>query len=120
MAPPTGPMTIETSAIPATHVRLLDRILSVCSAARGTRSSPFGQVFRSLVFMTSTTSASASTLAAFPVMVVCAFYVLVAHPGKGTYIYVAFALYRQLPELVPGAYRLLAALLSAGGRTDLK
>jgi hypothetical protein len=38
---------------------------------------------------------------------------LVAHPGKGTYIYVAFALHRQLPELVPGAYRLLANLLSA-------
>jgi hypothetical protein len=39
---------------------------------------------------------------------------VVAHPGKGTYIYVAYALYRQLPELVPGAYRLLANLLSAG------
>ena len=39
---------------------------------------------------------------------------LVAHPGKGTYIYVAYALYRQLPELIPGAYRLLANLLSAG------
>jgi LmbE family N-acetylglucosaminyl deacetylase len=39
---------------------------------------------------------------------------LVAHHGKGTYIYVAFALYRQLPELVPGSYRLLANLLSAG------
>ena len=39
---------------------------------------------------------------------------LVAHPGRGTYIYVAFALYRQFPELVPGAYRLLANLLSAG------
>jgi LmbE family N-acetylglucosaminyl deacetylase len=39
---------------------------------------------------------------------------MVAHPGKGTYIYVAFALHRQLPELVPGAYRLLANLLSAG------
>jgi LmbE family N-acetylglucosaminyl deacetylase len=38
---------------------------------------------------------------------------VVAHPGKGTYIYVAYALYRQLPELVPGAYRLLANLLSA-------
>ena len=38
---------------------------------------------------------------------------LVAHRGKGTYIYVAFALYRQFPELVPGAYRLLANLLSA-------
>jgi LmbE family N-acetylglucosaminyl deacetylase len=41
---------------------------------------------------------------------------VVAHPGKGTYIYVAYALYRQLPELVPGAYRLLANLLSAGKR----
>jgi len=39
---------------------------------------------------------------------------LVIHPGKGTYIYVAFALYRQFPELVPGAYRLFANLLSAG------
>ena len=39
---------------------------------------------------------------------------LVAHPGKGTYIYVAYALYRQFPELIPGAYRLLANLLSAG------
>ena len=38
---------------------------------------------------------------------------LVAHPGKGTYVYVAYALYRQLPELVPGAYRLLGNLLSA-------
>ena len=40
---------------------------------------------------------------------------LVVHRGKGTYIYVAFALYRQFPELVPGAYRLLANLLSASG-----
>ena len=39
---------------------------------------------------------------------------VVAHPGKGTYIYCSFALYRQLPELVPGAYRILANLLSAG------
>jgi hypothetical protein len=39
---------------------------------------------------------------------------LVAHSGKGTYIYAAYALYRQLPELVPGAYRILANLLSAG------
>jgi LmbE family N-acetylglucosaminyl deacetylase len=39
---------------------------------------------------------------------------LIAHPGKGTYVYVAYALYRQLPELVPGAYRLLANLLSTG------
>ncbi len=39
---------------------------------------------------------------------------LVAHAGKGTYIYVAYALYRQTPEAVPGAYRLLANLVSAG------
>ncbi len=39
---------------------------------------------------------------------------LVAHRGRGTYIYVAYALYRQFPELVPGAYRLLGNLLSAG------
>ena len=39
---------------------------------------------------------------------------LALHRGKGTYIYVAFALYRQFPELVPGAYRILANLLSAG------
>jgi LmbE family N-acetylglucosaminyl deacetylase len=45
---------------------------------------------------------------------------LVAHPGKGTYIYVAFALYRQLPELVPGAYRMLSNLLSAGNQSASK
>ncbi len=39
---------------------------------------------------------------------------IVTHPGKGTYIYVAYALYRQLPELVPGAYRILANLISSG------
>lgn len=39
---------------------------------------------------------------------------LAAHLGKGTYVYVAYALYRQFPELVPGAYRILANLLSAG------
>jgi LmbE family N-acetylglucosaminyl deacetylase len=41
---------------------------------------------------------------------------LVTHAGKGTYIYIAYALYRQLPELVPGSYRLLANLLSAGNQ----
>jgi hypothetical protein len=39
---------------------------------------------------------------------------LVARTGKGLYIYCALALYRQLPEGVPGAYRLLANLISAG------
>ena len=44
---------------------------------------------------------------------------LVTHPGKGTYIYAAYALYRQLPELVPGSYRLLANLLSASNNTAM-
>jgi LmbE family N-acetylglucosaminyl deacetylase len=39
---------------------------------------------------------------------------LVAKTGKGTYVYVAYALYRQLPEGVPGAYRIFANLLSLG------
>lgn len=39
---------------------------------------------------------------------------LLLHRGKGVYIYVAYALYRQFPELVPGPYRLLANMLSAG------
>jgi hypothetical protein len=42
---------------------------------------------------------------------------IVTRQGKGTYIYVAYALYRQLPELVPGAYRILANLVSAGKET---
>ena len=45
---------------------------------------------------------------------------LVAHPGKGTYIYVAYALYRQLPELVPGSYRILANLLSAASESPAR
>ena len=39
---------------------------------------------------------------------------LVAKVGKGAYVYCALALYRQLPEGVPGAYRLMANLLSYG------
>ena len=39
---------------------------------------------------------------------------LYAKYGKGTYVYVAYALYRQLPEAVPGAYRIFANLVSAG------
>lgn len=37
---------------------------------------------------------------------------LVAPVGKGAYIYCGLALYRQLPQGVPGAYRLFANLLS--------
>lgn len=39
---------------------------------------------------------------------------LLAQVGKGAYVYCALALYRQLPEAVPGAYRLLANLVSYG------
>jgi hypothetical protein len=39
---------------------------------------------------------------------------LYAHYGKGAYIYVAYALYRQMAEAVPGAYRIFANLVSAG------
>jgi hypothetical protein len=37
---------------------------------------------------------------------------LYARYGKGIYIYNAFAFYRQLPEGVPGAYRIFANMLS--------
>lgn len=37
---------------------------------------------------------------------------LVASYGKGFYVYAGFAFYRQLPEGVPGAFRILANLLS--------
>jgi hypothetical protein len=37
---------------------------------------------------------------------------LVAKYGKGVYVYTAYAWYRQLPNGVPGAYRLFANMLS--------
>ena len=45
---------------------------------------------------------------------------LLARYGKGFYIYDAFALYRQLPSGVPGAYRLLANLVSLGKNPEWK
>ena len=39
---------------------------------------------------------------------------LVAKYGKGLYIYCAYAWYRQLPFAVPGAFRILANLVSLG------
>lgn len=36
-----------------------------------------------------------------------------AHYGKGTYIYTGIAFFRQIPEGVPGAYRLFVNLISA-------
>jgi hypothetical protein len=35
-----------------------------------------------------------------------------ANVGKGKYVYCSYSLFRQLPAGVPGAYRLLANLLS--------
>jgi hypothetical protein len=37
---------------------------------------------------------------------------LYAKYGKGVYVYNGYAFYRQLPEGVPGAYRIFANLLS--------
>jgi len=45
---------------------------------------------------------------------------LLARYGRGTYIYDAFALYRQLPAGVPGAYRILANLVSVGKNPEWK
>ncbi len=39
---------------------------------------------------------------------------LAARYGKGTYVYTGLALFRQLPAGVPGAFRLLANLVSGG------
>ncbi len=40
--------------------------------------------------------------------------VIVARHGKGAFVYTGLAFFRQLPEGVPGAYRLFANLLSLG------
>jgi hypothetical protein len=40
--------------------------------------------------------------------------VLATSHGRGRFVYVALSLFRQLPEAVPGAYRLLANLVSWG------
>lgn len=45
---------------------------------------------------------------------------LLAQYGKGFYVYDAFALYRQLPAGVPGAYRILANLVSLGKNPEWK
>ena len=39
---------------------------------------------------------------------------LVAHDGKGYYVYTGLSLFRQLPAGIPGAYRLMANLVSLG------
>jgi hypothetical protein len=45
---------------------------------------------------------------------------LVTRYGKGTYIYTAYAWFRQLPAGVPGAYRIFANMLSAGTANSAK
>lgn len=45
---------------------------------------------------------------------------LLARYGKGFYVYDAFALYRQLPAGVPGAYRILANLVSLSKNPEWK
>lgn len=42
-----------------------------------------------------------------------------AQYGKGIYIYNAYAFYRQLPEGVPGAYRIFANMVSLGKNPEL-
>ena len=44
---------------------------------------------------------------------------LFARYGRGAFVYLAFALYRQLPEGVPGSYRLMANLLSLAKNPQL-
>jgi len=44
---------------------------------------------------------------------------LVAQYGKGQYIYTGLSLFRELPEGVSGAYKLLANLVSAGKQNQL-
>ena len=39
--------------------------------------------------------------------------------GKGYYVYMAFAFFRQMPEGVPGSYRIMANLLSLGKNPEL-
>ena len=41
--------------------------------------------------------------------------ILVAPYEKGTFVYTGLSLFRQFPEGVPGAYRILANLVSLGG-----
>ncbi|HEX3438022.1 MAG TPA: PIG-L family deacetylase [Pseudacidobacterium sp.] len=43
---------------------------------------------------------------------------LYARYGRGAYVYVAYALYRQMTEAVPGAYRIFANLISIGKNSD--
>jgi hypothetical protein len=39
--------------------------------------------------------------------------------GKGTYVYLAFAFFRQMPDGVPGSFRIMANLLSVGKNPEI-
>jgi hypothetical protein len=43
---------------------------------------------------------------------------LVANYGKGHFIYTGLSFFRELPEGVPGAYRLFANMISVGKNVD--
>jgi LmbE family N-acetylglucosaminyl deacetylase len=45
---------------------------------------------------------------------------LIAPYGKGFYVYAAYAFYRELPEGIPGAFRIFADLLSLSSNTALR
>ena len=45
---------------------------------------------------------------------------LIAPYGKGFYVYDAYAFYRQLPEGIPGAYRIFVNLLSLSGNPGMQ
>ncbi len=45
---------------------------------------------------------------------------LYARYGRGTYIYLAYAFFRQMPDGVPGSFRIMANLISAGKNPDLQ
>ena len=43
---------------------------------------------------------------------------LYARYGRGVYVYTALAFFRQMPEGVPGSFRIMANLLSLGKNKD--
>jgi LmbE family N-acetylglucosaminyl deacetylase len=45
---------------------------------------------------------------------------LYAHYGKGAYVYLAYAFFRQMPEGVPGSFRIMANLLSISKNPEFK
>jgi LmbE family N-acetylglucosaminyl deacetylase len=45
---------------------------------------------------------------------------LYAQYGKGTYVYLSFAFFREMPDGVPGSFRIMANLLSIGKNAALK